>query len=210
MAGSTNYPTALDVFGDEEDYVDAGHPGTLANADDINDLRRAIEAAQVKLGKDGSSDTSSIDHILKNTSAGHDHDGSNSKTLSAVGLIAIQHITKAGDILLGAAGFPLDNSSSPKRIYVEARGVTIKTEVTDFEVFHSLGGTTATHDYYAHLTYYSHGGGESSGNYEYAAWVISVNSTRVLFALRAQTSGAGALDYAAVGGCEITVFKVQK
>ncbi len=54
-----------------------------------------IEALQAKVGIDGSAVTTSLDYILKNTTGGHDHDGTDSKkvlttNLDVTGLTALQ------------------------------------------------------------------------------------------------------------------------
>jgi hypothetical protein len=75
-----SYPTDIDVWTtktDGDDYPEASH---------INDLQEAVEAVQTKVGADSSVVASSIDYKLTNTSSGHDHDGSDSKKVTATNL----------------------------------------------------------------------------------------------------------------------------
>jgi len=60
MAGSTDFPTSLDSLGDVTDAVDD------VDDDHVNDLRRAVEAIEAKVGIDSSAVTSSHDYILAN------------------------------------------------------------------------------------------------------------------------------------------------
>jgi len=60
MAGSTDFPTALDSLGSVTDAVDD------VDDDHINDLRRAVEALETKVGIDSSAVTTSLDYLVKN------------------------------------------------------------------------------------------------------------------------------------------------
>lgn len=60
MAGSTDFPTALDSLGSVTDAVDD------VDDDHVNDLRRAVEALEAKVGVDSSAVTTSLDYLVKN------------------------------------------------------------------------------------------------------------------------------------------------
>ena len=65
---ATNFPVSLDTYADKvdgADYPQAAH---------INNPQDAIEALEAKVGVDSSAVATSIDYLLKNTTAGHDHD----------------------------------------------------------------------------------------------------------------------------------------
>lgn len=86
------FPTTLDNFSEQA-------TGEIIFATDINELQTAIEALEAKVGIDGSAVTSSIDFLLKDTSGGHDHDGSDSKALpaSAITAHASRHTSGGAD-----------------------------------------------------------------------------------------------------------------
>jgi hypothetical protein len=60
MAGSTDFPVSLDSLGSVTDAVDD------VDDDHVNDLRRAVEAIEAKVGIDSSAVTSSLDYLVKN------------------------------------------------------------------------------------------------------------------------------------------------
>lgn len=77
---STNFPTSLDSYTakvDGTDYPQAAH---------INNPQDAIVALETKVGIDSSAVATSLDYLLKNTTGGHDHDGSDSKKVIATNL----------------------------------------------------------------------------------------------------------------------------
>lgn len=77
---STNFPTTLDTYTDKVDGVD------YPQAAHINNPQDAIEALEAKVGVNSSAVSSSLDYIIKNTTGGHDHDGSDSKKVIATNL----------------------------------------------------------------------------------------------------------------------------
>ena len=60
MAGSTNFPTSLDSFGSVSDNVDD------VVADHVNDLRRAVEALETKVGVNSSAVDTTLDYKVNN------------------------------------------------------------------------------------------------------------------------------------------------
>jgi len=101
---STNFPTTLDVYSDKvdgTDYPQAAH---------INNPQDAIEALEAKVGVDSSAVATSLDFLMKNTTSGHDHDGSDSKkvivtNLNPTGLTASQLIrTNSAGTALESSG----------------------------------------------------------------------------------------------------------
>ena len=103
----TTFPTAIDNFANNTDNVDT------VVAQDVNDLNDAVEALEAKVGADGSAVSSSLDYKLKNTTSGHDHDGSDSKkviatNLNPTGLTASQLLrTNSGGTALESAGYTI-------------------------------------------------------------------------------------------------------
>lgn len=82
---ATNFPTSLDNLdstrGTSTQALNSpSHVTHHTNEDD------ALEAIETKIGVDSSSSTTSLDYILKNTTGGHDHDGTDSKKVVATNL----------------------------------------------------------------------------------------------------------------------------
>jgi len=91
------YPTTLDTLTNPAagDAMNSpSHATQHANANDI------LEALEAKVGVTGSTVATSIDYLLKNTTGGHDHDGSDSKLIvanldTATGKVATAQIEDA-------------------------------------------------------------------------------------------------------------------
>jgi hypothetical protein len=77
---STTFPTSIDSLTNVTDGVD------YPEAADINNLNDSVEALEAKVGIDSSAVATSLDYKLKNTSGGHDHDGSDSKKVITTNL----------------------------------------------------------------------------------------------------------------------------
>jgi hypothetical protein len=75
-----NFPTSIDSYTTKQDGVD------YPQAAHINDLQSAVVALETKVGADNSAVATSVDYLIKNTTAGHDHDGSDSKKIIATNL----------------------------------------------------------------------------------------------------------------------------
>lgn len=73
------FPTTIDTFAKPSPTDPRTNP-SAANL--VSSIATTLEAVQTKLGVDGSTATSSIDYILKNTSGGHSHNGTNSRRVS--------------------------------------------------------------------------------------------------------------------------------
>lgn len=102
---ATNFPTNLDTY-----------PTVVNNVDDVmgrhvNNPGDAIEALEAKIGIDASAVTNSFDYLIKNTSGGHNHDGSNSRLLSYF---------KTGDFLLSSVTTTRDNWTEVSSSYSNA------------------------------------------------------------------------------------------
>lgn len=76
----SDFPTSIDELDDKEDGVD------YPQAADINNLNDAVEKVQAKVGADSSAVATSLDYIIKNTTSGHNHDGVDSKKVTATNL----------------------------------------------------------------------------------------------------------------------------
>jgi hypothetical protein len=76
----SDFPNSIDNFTDEVDAVD------YPQASDMNGVYDALEKVEAKVGIDGSAVSTSLDYKLKNTTSGHNHDGSNSKKVLATSL----------------------------------------------------------------------------------------------------------------------------
>lgn len=74
------FPTTIVTYTTKQDNVD------YPEAAHINDLQTVVEALETKVGIDGSAIATTLDYKLKNTTAGHDHDGSNSKKVDHIDL----------------------------------------------------------------------------------------------------------------------------
>lgn len=82
---ATTFPTTLQDLdetrgGDSDSLNDPNHATHHALEDDT------LEALQAKVGIDDSEVATSLDYLIKNTTAGHDHDGSDSKKVIATNL----------------------------------------------------------------------------------------------------------------------------
>lgn len=100
---ATNFPTSLDSF------TDRISGDTIAEGD-VNDPHDAIEAIEVKVGINSSTVNTTIDYILKNTTGGHDHDGSDSKLLTGLGAWASKtnntsYLAEADGFVIAYAGY---------------------------------------------------------------------------------------------------------
>lgn len=80
---ASSYPTALDSFTDPSASNKLNSPSHSAQHANIND---AVEKLEAKVGINSSTVATSIDYLLKNTTGGHDHDGTDSKRVSAIEL----------------------------------------------------------------------------------------------------------------------------
>ena len=74
-AGTVNFPTTIDDNGVKDS-------STEITSTIYNNHSEQIEALETKVGVDSSAVATSLDYILKNTTAGHDHDGTDSKLIS--------------------------------------------------------------------------------------------------------------------------------
>ena len=107
MAGTSNFPTSKDTFTDPEATDRRTSPSLSAT---VQKIHAVVDAHQDVLGITGSTDTSTIEYILKNTTGGHDHDGTDSKALPATAITA--HASRHQDTgadeisLAGLAGEP--------------------------------------------------------------------------------------------------------
>lgn len=106
---STNFPTVgVDNYQrpSASDHMnDAGVEGDVV----VDNIYDAIEALETKLGIDSSADTTSIDYKLKNTSNGHDHDGTDSKKVLGTNL-NVTGLTAAQLIRVNAGGDAIESS----------------------------------------------------------------------------------------------------
>jgi len=73
--GTTDFPTTIDDNGVKDSTTEI--TSTI-----YNNHSEQIEALETKVGVDSSAVATSLDYILKNTTAGHDHDGTDSKLIS--------------------------------------------------------------------------------------------------------------------------------
>jgi len=111
---STNFPTSLDNLDSTRGTAtqalnSPSHVTHHTNEDDT------LEALQAKVGIDSSAVTTSLDYILKNTTGGHDHDGTDSKkvvltNLDVTGLTASQLVRlNSGGTALESAGIAVSD-----------------------------------------------------------------------------------------------------
>ena len=80
---ASSYPTSLDSLTDPTATDKLNSPSHSAQHADLND---AVEKIQAKVGVNSSAVNTTIDYLLKNTTAGHDHDGTDSKKVVATNL----------------------------------------------------------------------------------------------------------------------------
>lgn len=80
------FPSTIDTFAKPNPTDPRTNP-SAANL--VSSIATTLEAVQTKLGVDGSSVTTSIDYLLKNTTGGHSHDGTNSRKVSYSDLLGI-------------------------------------------------------------------------------------------------------------------------
>ena len=120
------FPTTLDDFTNptsDQTLVAAGGNGVAGQLSDIND---AIEALEAKLGVNSSAVATSFDYLLKNTSAGHDHDGTDSKkvivtNINVTGIAANKMVrVNSGATALEAFSGDFDLSGTTDNILVNA------------------------------------------------------------------------------------------
>jgi hypothetical protein len=144
---STNFPSGIDtltnpVATDPRDSP--SHAGQHANAND------AIEALETKVGADSSAVATSLDYIVKNTTSGHDHDGTDSKLIPVFRTVASDSGSAvaniAADTLTVAGGEAIDTSVSGDTLTVAAEDASLTNRgvvelATDAEV---ATGTDAT------------------------------------------------------------------
>lgn len=129
----SDFPTSLDSFVDEEDGV------SYPVASDMNGVYDALEKIEAKVGVDSSSVASSIDFKLANTTSGHDHDGSDSKKVTATnlnpsGLTASQLLrVNSGGTAVESAGYTIATLMSALwpvgSIYMNVTGTNPGTEL---------------------------------------------------------------------------------
>ena len=101
---------------------------------------QVLEALQAKVGIDSSAVTTSLDYILKNTTDGHDHDGTDSKKVVATNL-DITGLTASQLIRLNSGGTALESS-----------GKTVPTgDIVGTTDTQTLSGKTLTEPKFADL-----------------------------------------------------------
>jgi len=91
----TTFPTTLDSYSNPTattEMDDAGFEHDLVHSE-INDALEAIEAS---VGVNGSAVTTSLRYRLENTTAGHDHDGTDSKGLTFATPVGVRRANSAG------------------------------------------------------------------------------------------------------------------
>ena len=71
-----------------------------------------LEALQAKVGIDNSAVTTSLDYILKNTTAGHDHDGTDSKKVLATNL-DITGLSASNFLRVNSGGTAVEGATGP-------------------------------------------------------------------------------------------------
>jgi len=104
------FPTSLDSLVNPATTNTLNSPSHAGQHSDAND---AIEALEAKVGVNGSAVNTSLDFLVKNTTSGHDHDGSDSKkvlvtNLDVTGLTNSQLIRRnSGGTALESAGVTL-------------------------------------------------------------------------------------------------------
>jgi microcystin-dependent protein len=97
------FPTTLDSIADVTDGVD------YPEATHINTLNDAVEAIEEKIGIDSSAVSTSLDYKIKNTTGGHDHDGSDSKKVLTTNL-DVTGLTVSELVRTNSAGTALESS----------------------------------------------------------------------------------------------------
>lgn len=80
---ASNFPTSIDSLTDPTSSSKLNYPAHSVQHINVND---AIEKLEAKVGADSSAVATSLDYIVKNTTAGHDHDGTDSKKVIATNL----------------------------------------------------------------------------------------------------------------------------
>ena len=88
-----------------------------------------IEALQAKVGIDSSTVTTSLDYILKNTTAGHDHDGTDSKKVIVTNL-DVAGLTALGLIRTNTGGTALESAGVAVSDLITATSTTTLTNKT--------------------------------------------------------------------------------
>ena len=142
MAYPTNLPTYTDPTSTNPlSDPDLATQQAAQNAD--------IIALATKVGVDGSEEATSLDYILKNTTGGHDHDGTNSKSIS-VGYPAEGRLTLESGVPISTS----DQSAKTTLYYTPYTGNRIAlydgskwTTLTFTELSLSLSGYTANKNY---------------------------------------------------------------
>lgn len=129
---SSSFPTSIDAYSTKTnaDTVEASH---------INNPQDAIVALETKVGVDNSAVATSLDYRLGNTTAGHDHDGSDSKkviatNLNPTGLTASQLLRiNSGGTAVESSGYTIASLMSALwpigSVYTNITGVNPGTEL---------------------------------------------------------------------------------
>src|SRR3990167_3640120 len=85
-----------------------------------------LEALQAKVGIDSSAVTTSLDYLLKNTTSGHDHDGTDSKKVIATNL-DVTGLTALGLLRVNTGGTAVESSGTAVSDLVTATSTTTLT-----------------------------------------------------------------------------------
>lgn len=125
---STTFPTTLQDLDATRGTVlqplnNPSHVTHHTNEDDT------IEALQTKVGIDSSAVITSLDYILKNTTGGHDHDGTDSKKVIATNL-DVAGLTALGLLRANAGGTALESAGVAVSDLITATSTTTLTNKT--------------------------------------------------------------------------------
>lgn len=98
-----------------------------------------IEAIQTKLGIDNSAVITTIDYILKNTTGGHDHDGTDSKKVLATNL-DVAGLTVSRLVRVNSGGIALESYSVDPATFATLAGAeTLSNKILTAPKFADLG-----------------------------------------------------------------------
>jgi hypothetical protein len=101
-----NFPTSLDTL---TNPTGTDKVSVVDHASQHSDVNDAVEALETKLGIDNSAVVTSIDYILKDTTGGHDHDGTDSKKVVATNL-DVTGLTVSELLRVNAGGTAVESS----------------------------------------------------------------------------------------------------
>ena len=110
---------------------------------------QVLEALQTKVGIDSSAVTTSLDYILKNTTGGHDHDGTDSKTIPIANL-SLSGLSALNLIRVNAGATALEGLAAPSGDLVgttETQTLTNKTLTSSVLTTPQINDTSADHQY---------------------------------------------------------------